>query len=56
MNLGWVAESPNTSRSRAIAVLMLLSKSTKVSSGQSFCWNSSRATNSPGRSSRMART
>ena len=50
------AESPSACRSLLMAVLMLCSKSTIVSLGQSFLCSSSRVTSSPSCSSRMAST
>ena len=53
MKRGVSAESPSASRSRFIAALMLCSKSTIVSPGQSCLRRSSRVTSSPGRSTSM---
>src|SRR5579864_7592091 len=54
-NLGFSAESPSASRSLLTAVLMLCSKSTKVSSGHNRPRSSSRVTTSPGRSNNVRR-
>src|SRR5271168_3469580 len=56
MKRGLSAESPKTTRSFRMAVLMPSSKLTKVSAGQRLACNSSRVTISPGRSSSIAST
>src|SRR5258707_6510093 len=56
MNTGTSADSPSASRNLLIAVFRPVSKSTKVSPGQSLLRNSSRATTSPGRSTKVATT
>src|SRR6266702_2084767 len=55
MYLAWSAESFNAARNLFTAAFRLCSKSTNVSSGQSFLCNSSRVTSSPGRSSSNSR-
>ena len=54
-NRGRSAASPSAARTRLTALLRLLSKSTKVSDGQSRPHSSSRVTSSPGRSRSAAR-
>src|ERR1039458_9039676 len=56
MKRGLSAESPKTTRSFRMAVLMPSSKLTKVSAGHRLACNSSRVIISPGRSSSIART
>ena len=53
MYRGFSAESPSTSRMRAMALCRLWSKSTKVPLGQIWLCSSSRVTTSPAFSSRI---